>query len=132
VKNTEIEPKQIEFWFISVRTKTKNCLFQGHPILNSVEIRIFSELVFTSADTETYTWRHEHAYEDMDIETWKHGYLDMETWRHGEMETWRQGNKLHVNMETWKRGDMETWRHGNMETWKHGDIKTWRHGNMET
>jgi hypothetical protein len=30
-KQTENEPKQIEFQFVSVRTEKKNCLFRGHP-----------------------------------------------------------------------------------------------------
>jgi hypothetical protein len=31
-KQTENEPKQIEFRFVSVRTENKICLFRGHPI----------------------------------------------------------------------------------------------------
>jgi hypothetical protein len=30
-KQTENEPKQIEFRFVSVRTEKKICLFRGHP-----------------------------------------------------------------------------------------------------
>jgi hypothetical protein len=43
---------------------------------------------------------------EMEIETWKRGYIDMEPWKH--MEKWRHG----LYMETW--------------TWSHG------HGYMET
>jgi hypothetical protein len=32
-EKTETEPKQIEFRFVSVRTETKNCLFQGHLVV---------------------------------------------------------------------------------------------------
>jgi hypothetical protein len=44
-KQTENEPKQIEFRFVSVRTEKKICLLRGHPTQNiesNAKVRFFA------------------------------------------------------------------------------------------
>jgi hypothetical protein len=40
VKQTETQPKQIEFRFFSVRTENIFCLFRGHPRGNASQSRL--------------------------------------------------------------------------------------------
>jgi hypothetical protein len=39
-KQTENQPKQIEFRFVSVRTENNFCLFQGHPTIYALTFEL--------------------------------------------------------------------------------------------
>jgi hypothetical protein len=86
-----------------------------------MEVEIFSNLDFTSAEFRKHG----------NMKTWRYGDIDMETWTNGDMDKWTHGH-----IDTWTHGEMDTWRHGHMEKMTQGDMDIWRHGHrgvdMET
>jgi hypothetical protein len=83
---------------------------------NSVEVIIFSELIFTSAEFNGILFAKFRECHGIPGESYTEfrkkyrNYCILETWNYGK---WKYGH-----------GDKETWRNVNMETWRNGDMDT--------
>jgi hypothetical protein len=89
---------------------------------NPSEVRIFSELVYTSSEsTELYVQNSAEFRGKNCTEFCKKTLLH---------RNYCNSEKVAVLCLQWTRKKKHEWRYGNMYIGNHSDMVTWRHGNM--